>query len=116
MMIAMAVVAVLCCVFLTLPGWVGALFLFIATIILMPATLAALIYGTGRTRAFAIGASPPMCIVFLLCTGVGGRGFPFFDFGDDIETRISSIVVICVVVASGFVAQGVRWWCLRQAN
>lgn len=117
MMIATGVVAVLCCIFFTFPGWVSTLFLLIATLLFMPATLAALIYGTGQTRAFAVGASPAMFITMIWCTGLAGPGLPFYDFGrDGFQSKVFCALTIFVVVASGFVAQAVRWWCLRTAN
>ena len=43
-----------------------------------------------------------------------GRGFQLFDF-DDFEGRVAVTIFIAVIVASGFVAQIVRVWCLSQA-
>ncbi len=117
LLIATAVVSVLCCIFFTLPSWVGGLFLLIAMLLFMPATLAALVYGRGRTRAFAVGAMPPMSIVFLTFTGLGGRLMPFYDFGpSDFELKIMFAIVTVVIAASGFIGQAVRWWCLRNVN
>lgn len=115
LMIATAIVAVLCCIFFTLPSWVSAFVLLIATLLFMPVTLAALIYGRGRTRAFAVGATPPMSIVFLWFTGFGGRFGRILDFGpsDDFDVKITFAIATFVIVASGFIGQAVRWWCLR---
>ena len=117
LMIGTALVAVLCCIFFVVPDLVGSWFMLIATLLFMPAILAALVYGNGRTRAFAVGASPPMCILLLLFTGIAGRGLFVFGFGNGgsgLKTFFA--VATLVVVASGFVAQAVRWWCLRRAN
>ena len=90
--------------------------LLVATLLFMPATLAALIYGTGRTRAFAVGTLPPMCIVLFWFTERGGNPSFGFPLGGGFEVKIFYALVIIVVVASGFVAQAVRWCCLRRAN
>ena len=115
MMIVTAVIAVLCCIFFTLPIWVGGLFLLILVLLFMPAMLAALIYGSGSTRAFAVGASPPMCIVFLWFTFTAlSGGLRFVRRFDYSEMRVLYALVILVVVVSGFVAQAVRWGCMPR--
>ncbi len=118
-LIATAIVAVLCWIFFTLPAWGGLMIMSFAVLLSMPATLAALIYGRGRTRAFAVGAMPPMCIVFLRL--ILGRGMwynlPFLgSLDDDLGLKIFCSVVTVVVVSSGFVGQAVRAWCLRSVN
>lgn len=117
LLIATAVIAGLCCIFLTLPAWVGRVFLLITMLLSMPTILAALIYGRGLTRAFAVGATPPLAIIFLWFSGIPD-GVPFFEWTwiDEFEFKIFFVVLTFVVVGSGFVAQAVRWWCLRSAN
>ncbi len=117
MMLVITVVAVLCCVFFTLPDRVGGLILLILGFLLLPATLAALVYGTGRTRAFALGASPPICIAFLWFAGLGGQSLFFLEFGrGNFDAKSFCVIGIFVVVVSGYVGQAVCWWCTRTKN
>ncbi len=119
LLIATAIVAMLCFIFFTLPAWVGGLLLFITILLSLPATLAALVYGTGRTRAFAVGASAPTCIIFITLTGLLARGGPLLNLNfqsDDLGLTILCTIVISFVVASGFVAQIVRAWCLQRRD
>lgn len=120
LMIATAVIAALCCLFFTLPGWLGAIVLLILILLSMPAMLAALIYGTGRMRAFALGTMPPITIIFFWLAGFGSGGLRFFASGfrgmdGEWGTRIVFAVLTFVIIASGFVAQAVRWWILRRS-
>ena len=113
MMIAMAIISVLCCIFFTLPEWVGGIFLLIVTLLAMPAALALLVYGSGKARAFALGTMPPMAVIFSYFAGFGGRyNMPFFGSGSSFEVKVFFAIVMFVVVASGFIGQAVRWWCL----
>ena len=116
MLIATTVVALLCWIFLVLPAWVSGVLLLIVALLSMPAMLAALIYGHGKVRAFAIGTMPPMSIVFLWFTGAGRSLFGSIGFGPNSEwqAKILFVVATIVFVASGFVSQAVRWWCLRS--
>ena len=116
LMIAMAVISVLCCIFFTLPDWVGGIFLLIVLLLAMPAALALLIYGRGKSRAFAVGTMPPLVIIFSYFTGIGGRHMPLFDLGpgSSFEAKVLFSIVMIIIVASGFIGQAVRWWCLRR--
>ena len=112
-LIVTAIIAVLCCILFTLPIWLSAIFLIVASLLAMPAALCALIYGRGRVQAFATGTMPPLLIICMWFTGAAG--FPLFNIGpgDSLEFKILFSIVMFVVVASGFVGQAVRWWCVK---
>ena len=59
-------------------------------------------------------AMPPLAIIlssFILFIGIGVRHVPWFDFG---PAKVFFAIVMFVVVASGFIGQAVRWWCLKK--
>jgi len=115
MLLATAAMAALCCIFFVLPPQVGATVLLLAICLLMPATLAALVYGRGWLRAFAVGATPPLAIVFLWISGLGDHEPPLYGFGPDFQSLTLYFVVLgVIIVTSGLVGQTVYWWCSRQ--
>ena len=116
MMNAMFVVAILCCVFFALPTLMSVLVLSITTLLVMPVIVALLGYGSGRARAFAVGASPPLGILFFSITGLVGRDVFVYNMGGDgLQAKITFAVTLFVITASGFLGQAVRAKCLRGA-
>jgi len=115
LLVATAITSVLCCTYFILPVEIGSFILLLATLLLMPAMLAGLVYGRGQSRAFAVGALPILSVVFLWIPWLGYNAlYEFGRYGPKIKSFYAVATVL--IFASGCIGQAVREWCLHRQN
>ena len=104
-------VAVLVWILFTPPEWVGVLALIVIFSLIPAANLAGLIYHRGPWRAFFIGMTPTVliCAWYMFWMPMSGPRYGF-GFNSPIETKLALLFVLAIILGSGLVAMGVRWW------
>ena len=112
LLIATGVVALLCAIFFTLPGWMAVFSLLVISCLTFSGILAALVYGQKSIRAFALGTLP--ALAFVIWVMLNSRPFLRRAYPNDAdEIKLAFALIACLVVASGGVSCGVRWLCVR---
>ncbi len=120
LMAAVVVSALLCCVFFTLPAWLGLTLLAIFWLMAPAALIAGIVYGRGYGRAFSIGCvSTGGCIPFLwlylAMTAIAllDSGEITLDEESAVPMKIGFGALFVLAGISGLVSMAVRWLSLR---
>jgi hypothetical protein len=121
-------VAVLCCVFFTLPNWLSLIVLAVLSFAVFPAALVSgVIYGRAFGRAFSIGALTPLACFAISMLGYATLGLLSVvgDLVDNVGNvdnsellvpiKISVGILWAAAATAGFASVAVRWLCLRSA-
>ncbi|HUE74816.1 MAG TPA: hypothetical protein VMP01_28370 [Pirellulaceae bacterium] len=103
--------AVLVWILFSPPEWVGVLVLTIIFALLPAANLAGLIYHSGAWRAFFVGTSPSVIVIswYAIMLNSGGRRY-WLPGNSAIEMKLVLMFVLAIIIGSGLVAVGIRWW------
>ena len=126
LMAATTVTAVLCAVFFALPGWLALAIMGFFGAFAPPAVLAAIVYGRGYGRAFAIGCIAaggcvPLLYMYasLLAVGIlGDWSATSISFDDEtaLAARVTFGVFFIFIGLSGLTSMGVRWLSIKMAE
>jgi len=115
------IVAVLCCLFFVMPAPAVVIVIGVSVLSLPVILVAAIVYGRGYVRAFAIGSISwwgclSFGLMYLPMMVLGGANSDTFESAIEavVEIKTAFAILLGIMLWAGSLAVIVRWVCLKQ--